>query len=392
MPRNRTIYNAASLYAGPSPATGFHFNSLSGASQTTVGNHASTGISLIQELFRVQSWSYNAETPRRDVFQFGELAAIDRLVVDSPNVTLNFSYYASSMSNEKRLGFTLSSGANITTCISGFLAKVSDEKNMFAKIVGEGQDAIDNSSTSYAVFGFGNMGVTSYQAQGAVGDFPTVSVTMEGLNMKLDTSNATNSVYTTGVSSIPAVDSLGNILSAQLYAIPTGTTSAGADPLDYSVLLPGDINFSIGTYQEGFIDFSDLKIQDYSIGVELARTALNKLGSKTAFSREINVPLTATLQFNAIIGDYATGSISENIKRNTPYNVAITINKPTFSYGNAVVGAGTPAMRYELKGAYLDSQDYSLDIGGNKTVALNFTCPISGPQDPTRGIFFSGIA
>lgn len=387
MPRNKTIYNAELVYSGPSPATGYHFSSHG----TDVANHASTGVSLIKELFRVQSFSFDFETPKREVYQFGELAAIDRLVVDTPTVTVNLSYLAASFQNEKRLGFTISSGANITTCISGFLSKATDERNIFAKIVAEGDDAIDNSSTSYVVAGFGNMGVTSYQAQGAVGDFPTATITLEGQNAKFDTANATNSYYTTGISSIPAVDASGNLITPIKYALPTGTTSAGNNPSDYSVLLPGDINFSIGTWQDGFFDFEDLKVQDYSIGVELSRTPLLKLGSKTAFSREIDVPVNATLQLNAIVGDYATGSLSENIKRNTPYNAAIIINKPSFSYGVADAGAGTPAMRYDLKGAYVDSINFGLDIGSNKTVAINMTCPISGPQDITRGIFFSGI-
>lgn len=110
MPRNRTIYNSELIYAGPSPATGYHFNSAGGSAIT---GDSFTGVptqSVVKELFRVQSFSHNSETPRRDVFQFGQLAALDRLVVDSPNVTVDMSYYASSFVNEKALGFTISSG------------------------------------------------------------------------------------------------------------------------------------------------------------------------------------------------------------------------------------------------------------------------------------------
>lgn len=388
MPRNRTIYNSELIYAGPSPATGYHFNSAGGSAIT---GDSFTGVptqSVVKELFRVQSFSHNSETPRRDVFQFGQLAALDRLVVDSPNVTVDMSYYASSFVNEKALGFTISSGLAETTCISGFLSKASDERNIFAKVVQEGSDAISNSSNSYAVFGFGNMSVTNYQAQGAVGDFPTASVTLEGQNLKTDL--VASAADSSGQIS-PCIDANGNLIPSNKYAIPTGTSHAGAYPRDISVIAPGDIQFAISTYQEGMIDFNDLKIQDYNLQIGLSRTPLLKLGSKTAFSREIDTPINATLQINAIVGDYATGSISENIKRNTPYNITLTLNKPQFNYGTATVDGGTPAIRYTLRNAYLDSQNYSMDVGSNKTVTLSFNCPLSGPQDLSRGLFFSGV-
>lgn len=386
MPRNRTIYNSELIYAGPSPSTGFHFNTV----PTAFTGSMASGVpaqSVVKQLYRVQSFNHTSETPRQDVFQFGQLAALDRLILDTPNVSVDFSYLSNSFYNERCLGFTISASGSETTCISGFLSKANDERNIFAKISAEGSDSINNPDNNYAVFGFGNMGLTSYQAQGAVGDFPTVSVSMEGQNFKTDlVANATDS----SGQFVPAVDANGN-LTTMRYALPTGGNHAGSYPRDISTLLPGDINFSVGSYNEGMIDFNDLKIQDYNLQLNLSRTPLLKLGSKTAFSREIDTPINATLQINAIVGDYATGSISENIKRNTPYTVALTINKPQFSYGTVTPDGGTPALRYTLRGAYLDSQTYSLDIGGNKQVTLNFNCPLSGPQDLTRGLFFSGV-
>ena len=46
--------------------------------------------------------------------------------------------------------------------------------------------------------------------------------------------------------------------------------------------------------------------------------------------------------------------------------------------------------KYTLKGAKLDSQEFSSDIGSNKTVALTFTAQVGGPQDTARGLFISG--
>lgn len=379
MPRTRTIYNSVLLYAGPSPATGFHF--LDTAGNTSLQN---TGTTAIQELFRVQSFSWSASTPRQEVYQFGELAAIDRIPVESPTVSCDFTYLTPNLANEKRLGFLISSGvAGTATCISGFLSKAVDDRNLFARVVPEGQDAIDNSSNTYNVWAFGNMQLTSWSTEGAVGDFPRTSVSFQGLNMKLD--NATGL-------SIPAVNTNnGNNMSNVTYLTPTGTTSVGGNsPQDYSTILPGDINLFINGYNEGFVDVSDWKVQNYSINFDLSRTPINKLGSKFAVSREIDFPVNVNFRVSAIVGDYATGLISENVKKNQPYNVTVNLNKPQYDYGVLEVPTGV-AISYTLKQAYLDSQDFSLDIGGNKTVTLNFVCPLGGPQDTSRGLFFSGI-
>lgn len=386
MPRIRTIFNSEIVYAGPSPASGYHYGStLNGA-----GLFASTGSTLIQQLTRVQSFNFGANAPKKDVQQFGELAAIDRVPVDTPTVSAEVQYLSQSLFNERLLGFSICSGGNVTSAISGFLAKNTDERNVFAKIVGEGQDANDNATNSFGVVGLGNMSVTSYSAEGAVGDFPKVTVGFEGLNLKFDTQ--------TGLS-IPAVNPLnGANINNINYALPTGFSdpSGSLGGALFSVLKPGDIYLSVqkasdgSAFADGFFDFSDLKVQNYQLSFSLARTPILKLGSNFAVSREINVPVNIDFKVNGIVGDYASGSLAENIKKNVPYNVVLNINKPAYSYGSAVADTGV-AVQYLLKQAYLDDQQYSLGIGGNQTVSLSFVCPMGGPQDIAKGLFLSGI-
>lgn len=379
MPRIRTIYNADLVYVGPTPSTGFHH-------VDTAGNVslANTGTTAINQLHRVQSISFAASVPKREVYQFGELGAIDRIPVDSPSVTAELTYLTQSLRNERLLGLFISSGTNgVSTAISGLLTKVSDDKNLFVKIVPEGQDAIDNATTGFNVFGFGNMQITSFSTEAAVGDFARTTVGFQGLNLKMD--------YGSGY--IPAINPTnGNAISNVNYAIPTGVTDpAAAAPLNYSVIMPGDISLSIGGYSEGMIDTSDWKIQNYQLSFDLSRTQIQKLGSRFAVSREIDFPVSVNLRVNAIVGDYATGALAENIKKNTPYNITVNLAKPSFSYGVAQADGGNTAVSYSLKSAYLDNQQYSLDIGGSKTVQLSFVCPLTGPQDTSKGIFLSGV-
>ena len=85
MARNRVIYQSEALYVSK------NINS------TASGDHA--------QLRRVQSANYNFSIERQDVNQFGQLARIDSLVLKSPTVTLDFTYYPTDGYNEKALGF-----------------------------------------------------------------------------------------------------------------------------------------------------------------------------------------------------------------------------------------------------------------------------------------------
>ena len=95
MPRNRIIYQSEALFAGPSPATGFHLTTGAGndLSKTTAPNgFLGTNKSRIKELQRIQTANYSFNITRQDVNQFGELAAIDRVILESPTVSLDASY------------------------------------------------------------------------------------------------------------------------------------------------------------------------------------------------------------------------------------------------------------------------------------------------------------
>src|SRR4051812_6735672 len=107
MARNRIIYQSEALFAGPSPATGVQFGS------------AGSGSYTVNQLFRIQNVGYSYSIPRKDVNQFGELAAIDRVILESPTVSIDFGFLNFSFLNEKNLGFTVSSGIGSTvSCIS----------------------------------------------------------------------------------------------------------------------------------------------------------------------------------------------------------------------------------------------------------------------------------
>ena len=78
--RNRVIYQSEALYCS-SPEVAYNTGALSRGD--------------ILSLNRIQSANYSFNISRQDVNQFGDLAAIDRVITESPTVSLDFSYYLS---------------------------------------------------------------------------------------------------------------------------------------------------------------------------------------------------------------------------------------------------------------------------------------------------------
>lgn len=379
MARNRIIYQSEALYAGPCPATGVHFE---GGANTEISGEKN----LVKQLQRIQTANYSFNIDRTDVNQFGQLAAIDRVVLTSPTVSLDFNYLVANLINEQLLGFTIQqTGAGGTasaevSCISGILNKSQDERNYFIKTTPEGTDAVGNQNNSVGVISIGNGFITSYSQEASVGNFPTASVSVEGLNMKFDTEASGRN--------IPAINPTnGKIIDGRQFSLPYADRNSTQNALasGISVLRPGDISFSlpavIGATSSGDNQFN---IQSYTLSFDLARTPIEKLGSRFAFAREIDFPLTVSLSIDAQVTDMTSGNLASLVDNDatTSYNPQISIKKP---------GTDDVVARFTLKNAKLDSQEYSSDIGSNKTVTLNFSSQVGGPEDKANGLFISGL-
>jgi len=379
MARNRIIYQSEALYAGPAPATGFHLTS--GANIPWVGP---TGNSLVKQLQRIQTANYSFTVDRTDVNQFGQLAAIDRVILTNPTVALDFSYILANLANEVNIGFTVnkSGDTNEVSAISGLLNGTSDERNYFIRTVPEGNDAVSYSDTTEAnngVIGIGNGFISSYSTEGSVGNFPTTTINVEGLNMNFQ-KGSTGDL-------IPAVNPADGTSVNNYYSLPTAaTTSSTGLASGISALRPGDVTITIPQISGGGVDTTAMNVQSYTLSFDLARTPIQKLGSKFAFSRPIDFPLTVTLSVDAQVTDMNEGSINDLIcNDSSTYNPSISIKNPD-------CGNNTVVAKYTLKGAKLDSQEYSSDIGSNKSVTLTFSAQVGGPQDTARGLFISGQA
>lgn len=359
----RQIYQTKAVFVSPSPATG---NLLSSGT---------SGENLLLQLHRVQSANYSWSVNRQDVNQFGQLASIDRVVLDQPDVSFDFSYLSSNVLNEDRLGLNVD-GA--TSAMTDLLRKTEDDKNYFIKYVPQGEDAIGYTGVGGAV-ALGNGFLTAYSAQGAVGQFPTCNVTISPLNIAFY-DNAS------GAPSPAIVPSSGTPIKGKTFNLPIAVSGV-ADQV--STLRPGDIelfinNINIKDDTDNIFGVASICPQSYNLSFDLARTDIQCLGNRYAETREIDFPVNVSLSIDAIVRDLRSGNLSNILCAEDEYDLDIVLRDFNCT------GQGDVKVKYSLKRATLDSENYSLSVGPNDTVTLNYNAQIGGPQDSGRGLFISG--
>ena len=543
MPRTRVIYQNEALYVGPSPATSGHYKFVTGDNapnvptqklsqldplsvRTVNSGNTTASASLAQmtgglaanitNLDRIQSINYNFNITRKDVNQFGALAAIDRVIIDQPTVSLDFSYFQNSFANEKELGFDVkalkrsatvnltivasgddefgitaasivdggqgylnpfiltlpqsapnvapvlsfgvatgglfagqATGVSITnrgsgeiwinnsqiastisianvpvnvgiggtsnsnafsptlvnnypegttsvinvTCLSGILTKVTDDKNMFVRTVAQGNDVTvaTTGTLDQAIIAFGNVVMNNYATNGAVGDFPTVTVGNEARNISFHTgannfkSSAAGQRY-----QLPSLDSNGSRVNGT-FSLPDFNDTSDLTN-NVSVFKPGSIVLDLSQYAlSGFgIDTSSasLNAQSYSLSIAMQRDSLKKLGNTFEFSKEITFPINYSLSVDVLVSDLVVGNLLTMVTgKDVSFDVSISHIKPGTE--NSSLGRITGA-RYTAKSTLLESMSFSSSIGANKTATLTFGGQMSSPQDTTKGILMHG--
>ena len=351
-------------------------------------NLVSSGSTTHAQLKRVQSANYGFEIARTDVNQFGELSAIDRLITSSPTVNLDFSYYLADGYNERALGFLVShsGGAPEGNFASGAIAGTSGV-NFYIVTGPDGEDLNIANLSGKATIGVGNAFISNYSVSAAVGDFPTVSVSAEALNINAAT--YTQNGDTTGTIS-PGIAPESGIPLNTGYIVRLPAPTSGDGP---TALRGGDITFSFGALTGTVsgkastianMDMSStnsINIQSFELSLPLSQSPIERLGSKFAFARVTDFPVTATLSIEAIVNETVARNLAAMVEDTTENDISVTLRKP---------GTSEVAMKYTLKGARLDSESYTSDIGSNKSVSMTFSSQIGGPNSTNRGVFCSG--
>jgi hypothetical protein len=359
MARNRVIYQSEGLYISK------EYNS------TASGDH--------HQLSRVQSANYNFNIARQDVNQYGQLARIDSIVLETPTVGLDFTYYVTDGRNETALGFYVQTGNAAAGQFPSGHVQDGTGRNFYIATSSEGTDlnAVGNTLSGKSAIGVGNSYLTNYSLDLAVGSIPTASVSFEGSNMNAFTFTGVNSGSGVGINPENGASlGLGVVLKN-----PVNETGAG----QITALRPGDITLSYGSFTGtgvgGFTNLEDLHVQSASLALPLGRSPIERLGSKFAFARTVDFPIVATLTLNGVQSETSRGSLVDLVEGNPKSDLTIEIKNPT---------NGLPAVRYTITQAQLDSLSVSSSIGANKTVDLTFSTQIGGANDTVNGIRMSG--
>lgn len=395
MARNRVIYQSEALYLSK--------------------NVNSTGSGEHRQLTRVQSANYNFDIVRQDVNQFGQLARIDALVLSSPTVALDFSYYPTDGFNERALGFYVKTGSTAEGNFSSGQMGNSSGQNFYIVTTSEGSDlnyeTSANSLSGKSVIGIGNGFLTNYSLDASVGNLPTVSITIEGLNMNSSLYAAYTGVTGVGGPLIqisgalspqidPTLGSVSKDVSGNNKIIVLPTPSQGTGDAIPSALRPGDIVLDFGSYGAGSnltekavpiadisgtangMDSNGLHLQSASLALPLSRTPIERLGSRFAFARVVDFPIVATLNVSAIVNEVQARNLAVMLDDNSERNISMRIKDSKDTSKDAMI--------FTLKGSRLKSESFSSSIGSNKTVDLVFETQIGGPNDSEHGVFLSG--
>jgi len=434
--RNRVIYQSEAVYVTQS-GYNLDLTATSGWAPTAKGTPTvaeAPARDAVMDLHRVQSANYSFSVSRQDVNQFGELAAIDRIITETPTVSFDTSYILAGLDNEAKLGFqvtpsgTVAQGGgaeNMVSCVSDIIDSTTNahQKDYFILTTKEGSDAVANSESGKyeSIIGIGNGFITSYSTEGAVGGLPTANVSVEGMNMNFNTIATGDQISslapvgkgfrlnpsTTALSGIsglsPAINPTDGTTLDQKVVLPIPTANAsGAGGGLISALRPGDITLSLvaggGALNDALMatsttaddllvgtNIKDAHIQSYTLSFDLGRTPIQQLGTRFAFARPVDFPITASLSIDTILSDLTTGTIADLINCDSSYDAVIKIKDPTCNISPKPV-----VVAYLMRDLKIDSESFSSSIGDNKSATLDFSCQIGGPEQKNVGVFMSG--
>jgi len=375
--RTRVISQAKSVYISP---TGIFVDANSGH--------------IPDQLHRIDAFSFDVDLAgsREDIREFGQLARIGTISMREINPTLSFGYYLGNGENEARLGFNLQgitgvAGGASSQFMSGILTEdpIKKEKNIYVVVAKEGEDAFDavtfsGNRTTHDVVGFGNVVLTNYTANFAVGEIPRADIEAE----------ASNIVFYTGQSSglkNPSINQTGGRADAGFFRLDAPSTG----DMDVLVLRPDDVivtfendGISQGAGEKiGGTNFGDICLQSCSIEVPLSRGMIECLGKERAVAKPLEFPIDVTVSMSSIVKNFQKGALE--------YVLTGTAGDNTTDIRVKVLG-DDDAVRHHflLKRASLDSQNFSQGLDDNETVELTFSAQIGGSSSINNGLFYTG--
>jgi len=308
-------------------------------------------------LQRIQSANYAFTVPRVDVNQYGQLGQIERLIVEVPTVSLDFTYSLAGTTNEQQIFGTTSADSSASRGIMYNINSDTDVDKQYYQIAlaDEGKDYLGLGKGSNKSIIIPDGFVSSASWTGAVGDIPSATINVESTKMEMGTGTA-----------------------------GTGSKETSTDP---TVLRPGNIRFAAaassylaasGNDRIPALGIDVLHVQSFTVNMDMPRESIQRLGDQFEFARLITFPMTATMSLEAIVSSQAADNLTEIVGDGTSTTV-----DPGFDVDIVLCkegSAGVKGMKLQMKDAKVDGHSFSSSIGANKSVTLDFTCIVDSGE------------
>ena len=410
---NNLYPNRQSIFIGPAPSSGYNFSLYSDGSgnENDTGDYLYSNHNLLQPIEHASSFSWGINDARTDVKQLSTKGAYDRIFIQKPVGTVNFSYYNNGLKNDCRIGLDanyerwdypnsgiLLYGESGISHIYGLDTNVSelktfdpflpnqyrDKRNIFfvnnslnrdiLKYNYTGDDhtirnLIDVNYENYDVIGFGNCYLNTYSTSCSVGSLVQSSASFLFENVVgYDGGSGHNA---------PSLDPQTYQSNGKKFAIPPVYNYPNMLPVT-----PDDIQSTI-TLNDIGVSFDDISVQGYNISLELNRLNLESIGYDLPLDRKLNYPIYCELSMDAIVHDFSTGQLKLLADNNLDYDLNIRLYNPTPRNNSDI------SIRYDFKKAKLLNYRYGNSFGEAVNVSFSFSVDLD-PSDLTKGFFISG--
>jgi hypothetical protein len=291
----------------------------------------------------VQSCSYGLDVTREDVLQFGDLGAVDRIVLEAPVANMEVSMYVNGLAGTK-LKEIVDKGVSGTAI------------DCVVSLGVEGDDYTAGSSTSNVKITSGSL--TSLSAEASVGSIPTLTLGFEGTDLS----------YSTGA---------GDAASAPTTDINVATQSGVVVKMDE---VTGDFTGHYVHPQSCSVSF-DLGVEGLQELSYETSNGLASAGNKFQYARVPSYPATASMELEAFAIDKGMTMNLANLQQKASEG-----NESGANVGGKVnVGVDMGGTTFTLINSTLDSVSFSSSIGDTAaTCNATFSVSIGGPASNSR--------
>jgi len=302
----------------------------------------------------VQSCSYGLDVTREDVLQFGDLGAVDRIVLEAPVANMEVSMYVNGLAGNK-LGNLVGKGVSGTPI------------DCVVSLGGAGADFETGATVSNVKITSGSL--TSLSAEASVGSIPTLTLGFEGTDLQYF--NGTGDGTVSGAFA-PATDI--NVATQSGIVVKMDQVT-GSFTGHYVHPQSASVSFDLGV--EGLQEMS------YQITAGSSAKIVNSQ-NKYQYARVPSYPATATMELEAFAVDRGMSMTLADVQQKASENPTTSTSGADLG-GKCNVGLDIGGTTFTLVNSTLDSVSFSSSIGDTAaTCNATFSVSIGGPNSDSK--------